>query len=384
MTNPPSKPLKSSKLQIACFGDVHTGHPKTPTTHILRNLRIAFPDSPRTGDLDIIFIEGDFFDRLLNFNDPNVHEIKYWIAEFLRMCKARDILVRVLEGTPSHDWRQPRHFITINETSNIGADVKYIDELCIEHIDRFDIDVLYIPDEWRVTCDETWKDVVKELARKGLSQVDYAVMHGTFPHQMPKNLHHQLDMHDPNRYLSIVRKYIFVGHIHFHSIWDRIIGAGSFDRTAHGEEMPKGHVRVTVQDGCDDVVEFIENKHAMRYITIDCTGILAEDLNALVSKAVEDLPPDSHVRLKAMRGEAAMAAKDHFEERYPLLFWTIAETGKGVENQTPVLVDTRQLHKTINITKENVTDLLIDRIYKKHPDKNMTPFVQALGDCLDV
>jgi hypothetical protein len=362
-----TRPLKSFDLYAAVVGDVHVGHPNTPTIHILNNLRRAFPDTPTTGDLDIIFIEGDFFDRQLNLPDPNVYEIKLWITGFLRICKARNIIVRVLEGTPSHDWKQSALFTTINELSQINADVKYVTDLSIEYIDSLDISVLYVPDEWRVRCEDTWNEVVELLARNNLKQVDYAIMHGIFPHQMPKNIHHHLEMHDPARYLSIVKKEIFIGHVHQHTVFDRIFAAGSFDRLTHGEESPKGHLRLRVEKDTR-FVEFIENVNAMQYVTIDCSGLDVDAYHRKIASIVPTLPNGSHVRIKAMRGDVAITGISHYQDNYPQYRWTVKEAGKGVDGYTPLLIDTRAMHKTINITSDNISGLLIERLAKSNPE----------------
>ena len=62
------------------------------------------------------------------------------------MLKPYNIILRILEGTPSHDWKQSKLFIHLNDLTKAGTDVKYIDSLSIEYIDKFGINVLY-PDE---------------------------------------------------------------------------------------------------------------------------------------------------------------------------------------------------------------------------------------------
>lgn len=368
MSNPPFRTSKKCELHIAVFGDVHVGHPNTPTMWILNNLRAAFPDAPATGDIDLFIIEGDFFDRLLNLAQDHLYDIRIWITQFLRMCKSRDIVVRVLEGTPSHDWKQSRLFTHLNEISEIGADVKYVPNLSIEHIERFGITVLYVPDEWNVRCDDTWLEVVALLKQHGLEKVDYAVMHGAFPHQMPKNVHHKLELHDPDRYLSIVRKYIFIGHVHLHSRYDRILAAGSFDRTAHGEEGPKGHIRVIARESGEDTVQFVVNENAQIYKTINVVGASADELLVLVESAVSKLAEGSHVRLRARKSDPGMVTLDFFRDKYPNFTWTVVEDGGSSVEDKPVLVDTREHFRGINITKENIVSLVLERVKVKHPD----------------
>ena len=147
--------MMKSRLKIAELSDVHLGHHKTHAKHIIENLNKAFPDNDTTGQLDIIWIAGDLFDRMLNLPSDSVSAITNWVSKFLMMCKRRDILVRVLEGTPSHDWKQAKLLVDINEGSNINADLKYFTELSIEYIDKFGINVLYVPDEWRTKNEQT-------------------------------------------------------------------------------------------------------------------------------------------------------------------------------------------------------------------------------------
>jgi DNA repair exonuclease SbcCD nuclease subunit len=151
--------MNINKLAFAVASDIHLGHPNTLTEDILRNLEKAFPTSKETEELDIIFFSGDVFDRLLNFPDNSVSEIESWINVFLRRCKALDIVVRVLEGTPSHDWKQSNVFEKVNNIGKIDCDVKHVKNLSIEHIERFGINVLYVPDEWEPETDDTWKQV---------------------------------------------------------------------------------------------------------------------------------------------------------------------------------------------------------------------------------
>jgi DNA repair exonuclease SbcCD nuclease subunit len=367
MTNRRLIPSKSSNFEIAETSDTHLGHPDTDTEHVLASLSAAFPQNETTARLDWIIHAGDLFDRQMSVPDPNVYRIRAWWTSFLRFCKLHDIVLFIIEGTPSHDWRQSKMLLELNELSQIGADVRYIDTLSIQFIERWGISVLCVPDEWRVRCDDTWQEVVALLKEHNLEKVDYAIMHGCFPHQLPKNIHHQLEMHDPSRYLSIVSEYIFIGHIHFTSQWDRILSSGSIDRLTHGEEGPKGHLRVTRRQSGDDEIRFIENKHAQIYKTILCTGVSTDDLGAVVDAGIRGLINGSHVRIKAVKGDPAMASLDFFKMKYPQYTWKLTEVNTDENKQQPVLVDMRKEQKTINITKANIASLLLERIRERHP-----------------
>ena len=97
------------------------------------------------------------------------------------------------------------------------------------------------------------------MITSGLTKVDYAVMHGQFDYQLPKHIT-GMPRHDSQKYLDIVKHYIFIGHIHTHSVYDRIIAQGSFDRLTHGQEEPKGYVVSIVDD--EEKISSLRNTYA--------------------------------------------------------------------------------------------------------------------------
>ena len=147
---------------------------------VFRNLEKAFPDNSETEQLDIIFIAGDVFDTLMFLSADDVGFIKLWIAKLLRLAAKYNIIVRVLEGTPSHDRKQSLLFPLINGMAEIKADVRHITEIYIEHIEKHNINVLYIPDEATATPEKTYEQVIELMSSKGLAQVDFAIMQPSF------------------------------------------------------------------------------------------------------------------------------------------------------------------------------------------------------------
>lgn len=355
-----------SDVYFASASDFHLGHPNTTTVEILDNIRRAFPDNEETGRLDVIFFGGDLFDGLMSLDDPNVDEIMAWMYEFLAMCKRRDIIFRVLEGTPSHDWRQPRLFELINTQQRLDTDFKYVSTLSIEYIERLGIHVLYVPDEWRPDTEDTWKEVLELLREHSLETVDFAVMHGNFSYQLPEVA--KAPKHIPERYLDIVTHYILVGHVHFPSRYERILANGSFDRISQGEEHAKGHWRVRVRLNGDDEVVFKENKYAKVYMTIDCRGLTVDEMLKKL-EMVRELPNGSFLRVACERSNPILTSLDLIRRYYPLVRWS---TPKVIEDgPSPVanmLVDMRSSFQQLNITRDNIEELLMSRIQTQTQD----------------
>lgn len=344
-------------LKIAVVSDVHLGHRRNDARNIAENLRLAFPDNAETADLDILFLAGDIFDDLLSLPHEDVVEIDLWIVYLLRLVKKHDITLRVLEGTPSHDWKQSERFSNINQLTSIDADLKYVKDLSIEYIEKFDIHVLYVPDEWDST-EKTLNQIHDLLKAKGLEKVDFAIMHGQFEYQLPP--HVKAQKHNSEAYLKIVEHLIFIGHVHVHSRYDRIIAQGSFDRLSHGEEGPKGHVRAVVSpDGRYDVV-FMENKHAKIFLTVRVHFLSLEETIETIDRQVQALPEGSQVRVEANYDHPIFANMEMLIRRHPLFTWTKLPR-EDEEQETAAIIEDETIFIPITLTRDNIGGLLMER-----------------------
>ena len=352
----------SDQLRIVVLSDIHLGHPNTPTVEIIQNLNLAFPDTIEANSIDLLLIAGDTFDRLMHLPDPNVIEIRLWINRLLRFCKKYDIVLRVLEGTPSHDWKQSRLWVHLNELAAIGADVAYVESLSIEYLERFDINILYVPDEWNPECDDTWLEVQQLLRKRGLTEVDFTVMHGAFNYQLPVSA--GISVHDPARYRSITKYYVFIGHIHLHSIRERIIAPGSFDRIAHGEEGPKGHLDIIVRKDAKHELRFIENMGAKQYVTLVCTNKEVDKTLKFLEKKLNKLPPNSYVRIEAAKSDPIFVSLDVLKKGFPFLKFSTKVSGSN-EITSQTLIDLRNNYQPIALNSENIRKLLVERLIQR-------------------
>ncbi len=355
---------RTRDLNIASFSDVHLGHPQTPTALILANLKKAFPDTPETGELDLIFLGGDLFDAALQYSSDLIRPIELWLYQFMSMCARRNIVLRVLEGTPSHDRGQSKHLMKILSMTNLPLDFQYIETISVEHIESLGITVLYVPDFTSPDTDKIWHQVQTAMSEAGVTHVDYANIHGAFTYQMPPMVHHAC--HVMERYLGIVRNYIFTGHIHLSSVYDRILSNGSHDRLAHGEEEDKGHWRAKIRTSGEDDFTFKVNTGAKIYRSIDCTGL---DLDAAMEalSVVQDLPLDSAVRIIAERGHPVHLSLSSVRKLYPHVLWT-TKLVDIADAQKNLLVDLRETFQELTLTPENVKVLLLDRLRRKGID----------------
>lgn len=376
-------------IRVACFGDVHLGHPKTPTQHIIESLEKAFPDDRFTADLDLIIIEGDLYDRLLELANPVVAQIQLWMARFLQLCIKHNIILRVLEGTPSHDRKQSHQFEVMNEASGGLCNVRHVTTLEIEHIDSLGLSLLYIPDEYRPDPKDTQEEVCGLLHRHNISCVDLVVMHGAFAHQVSEayRLHaNPLEFHDADFYSDIARHAVLIGHYHMYSQWKNIYAAGSFERLAHGEESPKGHIRLRL-NGSSHQAEFVVNPRAMIYKTIDLSGLDAQAAHQHLLDQTLKLPEGSHIRVTCLRTEPGWATYAQFSQHHPDFHWTFLKKEQKEKSEVSrVLIDHPRAVNAHCLNKDTLQHLLIEAFSRgQSPDAidQARGYLKELCECLN-
>ena len=354
----------TSNIKYLVISDVHLGHHRTTTKEIIRHLDIFFSQY-RVSDLsgiDILFIAGDLFDRLLDFNADDIYEITAWLNRLMRYCGRNKIKLRILEGTPSHDWKQSAIANTLLPILDIELDFKYISTLHIERMTDLELDILYVPDEWNSTTDTTLEQVKELLIANNLNQVDIAIMHGMFHHQCNWGLNN-LHAHDAASYLGIVRHYISIGHIHSFSVNERIIAQGSFDRIGHNEEEPKGAVLITL-DPLGDSYAFIENKEAKIYKTINIGNRDMESANKYIDKILAKLPELSYIRIKAKKQHPIYAAFEELKKRF--LMFNFSKQSLDEDDEVPKSAEVQiEEYRPITITADNVITLILSEIQSK-------------------
>lgn len=268
----------SFSLQYAVIGDLHLGHNRTPTEHTIASLKMWLGGV--LNRIKVLFFTGDVFDKLISYPSHDAVIITLFIKWVLNECSMRNIVVRVLEGTRSHDWEQSHMFVTMNSSVN----VKWIREVSIEYIPVLDMHVLYVPDEANRWCKDTLEQVHKLLIKHKLSECDIAMMHGVFKYQLSL----LPDTHNQAEYEAIVKHNIYIGHIHTRIVSGKVQPPGSFERLAHNEEELKGAILATY-DGSTVTNEFIPNATAYPYISINVADVELAEAFKLIKSNISGL-----------------------------------------------------------------------------------------------
>lgn len=352
-------------IKYLVLSDIHLGHRNNKTLDIVNNLIYYFKVNNKLfKTLDIIFLAGDVFDRLLSTNSEEYLLAVEWLSSLISYCKLNNIKLRLLEGTPSHDWKQSKVVTTILQRLDINIDFKYIESVSIEKMSDLGINILYIPDEANHKATDTLDEVSELLVKNNLSQVDIAIMHGQFNYQLPILLECS---HDENSYLDIVKYYISIGHVHTASVFKRILAEGSFDRLTHGEEEDKGGMVITIGD--DPSFEFIVNKKAKIFKTLDVKNH-NEPLKYIINM-LKGIPSGGFIRILAERDSDMKVILKEIQDRYKNYSFKIEYNDENDVALESMNIDNSVNIETFEITKDNIAGLLFKELGKHKLDNKL-------------
>lgn len=347
--------------------DIHFGVPSIPVGAVTKSFKTVYEAAKRRG-IKVVVIGGDITDRPLDLTtDYSIEFIEFGIW-LLNDAQENGITIIVIEGTPSHDWKQARLLERLKASIKATTNLVYITTLSIVNLEDFG-NVLIVPDQWRPSTQTTLLEVKALLKEKGLTQVDWAFMHGSFDYQVPEFLRKRLDLHDSLEYSKLVKKGIFIGHEHTRSSYLNINCAGSIERTKHGQEEEKGGLFVEEIVQGKVHVEFIRNANAQIF-----KDLLVDDLNPeQIFRKIEDLGIDlekfANIRLLATKDIEVVS---EFIKKYKLIYTEIKWSLKNLSSpdQKVNLVELEQLEfSKVNLDVLAIQELMLSRLIEKHPER---------------
>lgn len=364
-----------NRIRIVQTGDIHFVHNRTPTANVIRTMNYLFYENESMKDIDLIVLAGDVWDSLTTMPNGDAELARCWVHNFVSDCEANGVILRVLEGTPDHDRKQSREFVLYGPK----GDIKYIDQLCVEHIPRLDLWFLWVPDEIRINHEEIWKATCEVMAAAGLEKVDFAIVHGAFDFHFPPEW--DLPAHSSERYSAIVRYAVLCNHIHKKGHRNKVWGPGSPDRLAHNEEEAKGYHRITlIPSEVRMELQWIENPHAWIYRAINTRGKELDEIIALARKVATPLPYGSWVRLDFGDPTIMSGALVTLRTEIPHVQWEIKnEKKKGIVADKTIYKQER--FTGVQITPDNSLGVLTHWLQNKNLLRaDQEPIVQRILD----
>ncbi len=354
-------------LNILVLSDIHFGHNRTTTGFIIDNLYSFFNTYKKIlQNLDLLIIPGDIFERLLTTNSLDYNLAMEWLSNLSKYCELNNIKLRILEGTPSHDFKQISSFNTILDKLSIDIDFKYADKLSIEFIEEYNMNILYIPDEANETAAETYIEIIELMKEHNLSKVDLVVMHGQFHFHLP--MFNSPVSHSEQDIMQLTDNYIVCGHIHSHSVYKNILTPGSFDRLKHNEEEKKGGLLISLNNGINEYL-FLENKTAKIYKTLQYT---TDTLDVVINDIqMNKFPNGSEIRIRINRETNLKDSLDLLKHKFKHINIKIEYTDTVTdEHKLIITYETDEIH----ITDSNIIPL----IQKELINTNMKPDLEKI------
>lgn len=360
-------PFLTKDVSYLTISDIHLFNDQNTTEHItkaLMDFMDGYASTSRFTKLDIIFIAGDIFDDTRDSKHPDIFLAMLWMSLLMGFCAKHGIILRILEGTPGHDYKQPKMFLPLARSFGDKLDFKYIEELAFEKMEDLGLTILYVPDEWAGSAAVCKEQIIEMMHENGIERFDIACMHGMFDFQIPELGDHVLK-HDSEWYHSIVRSFINIGHDHTPKVNGRIIVQGSFDRMAHGEEHKKGGCICYLRQDGNHYYELVENKNARVFKTITVKTQDLEKAVDQVTKTLDKLPADSHIRISTSKTNPILGLIDEFKRSYPGMRFKKHEDTKQSESRQDALseaVGLKDTYVAISLTATNIVDMAIQHI----------------------
>jgi DNA repair exonuclease SbcCD nuclease subunit len=358
-----------SKVKILFLTDVHFGNKRVPAAYIKEDIEKHV--IPQLDDsIDLFLLGGDFFDALLSLDNEAGWTALYVIDMLLMKAQQHQFLIRVLQGTYTHDRKQNRTFVSrvprVLGTTDHDL-VKCVYSLDIEHIDLLDIDVMYIPGDLPYkNCYERAKEL---LVSHGLKKVDVIVHHGFMDHLLPKiDAISRANVLTEQQFLDLTSGVVLSGHYHTPSVHNRLISGGSFTRFCHGEEEPKGFFIVTLDTNTHGLhPEFIENKSAPPFITIDITqcGNDLDKAKTMYSDRVASLLseyPERNIYVRIITTDIAIkhALRSYTESAFDRVVLTVDKSNKSIQ-ETEVLLPMDGVEFPV-VTEDMLPSIIYDNL----------------------
>lgn len=345
----PFKPVGYKRLLN--ISDVHLYNRSTAVEHVMDTLDKHVFNTARLLDVDVVTVSGDLFDRSVKLVMGGL--FYDWITHVLELLKETNTALRILEGTPSHDWKQSQLIVDINKSSKINADVIYVSELSIID-DPIMGTVAYVPDECRSDPNKILTDLQEMMATRGISQVDFTIAHGFFDFQLPPN--HTVGM-DSLEFSKITKHLVICGHDHRRKRNHKVLVPGSWDRYAHGEEGPKGGVVADWNDEeCIDY--FLPNPDAYPYVKFSYLELTDEEI---LRRIDEDLnsAPIGYVRFELKKDTTLVEYFNELKRKERVEIDVVYKSDAVDALEKTIL--TLEYH-TVNIEESNITEIIIDEL----------------------
>lgn len=273
-------------LVVVTIGDIHFGAMDSKV--LLKELKDEFITKLKSMPIiDMIVITGDLYDHKLSLNSNHTKASFSFLRELCDMAVQKDIAIRVVKGTLSHDNDQLDNLYMFADVCNFkvinqvegeyyrGCNILYMPE---EYIDG---DCNYYDGEW---AKSKW-DLI--FGHGMIKDATFVATKQESAITMKKAIILKTEL-----LLNICKGIIMFGHIHTPGIYrKRFYYGGSFSRWCFGEEEDKGFNIIYYNPEYPDrtKVEFMVNKSARIFdtVTLDVSNSNIDYVTDMIKNAID-------------------------------------------------------------------------------------------------
>lgn len=269
-------------INILVISDIHIGS-KANVKDLYDNELYKFIEVLPVKKPNMVVIAGDLYDKRISTNSDFNTYTNLFVNEIVRYCRENDCILCIVKGTLAHDLNQLDSFIYLTKDPNNKT---YIFNTCQEFYYK-NAKFLFIPEEYESSKEEYYKDTLFNENKYydmvfGHGMMTFA---GGYVTESGKNNHIVFDPKDFSRVYGLV---VF-GHIHIGMRKDKCIYPGSYSRDSFGEDEPKGCLFIKYDENNHKVLkeEFIENKNAPIYKTINARDVPDENIGVFINNELK-------------------------------------------------------------------------------------------------
>lgn len=290
---------------ILNIADIHFGAMKPD--QLLYELEIIDEFIEEAHDIiDMIIINGDYWDSKLGLYSKSAIAGINWITELVTKCNYKNIQVVIYKGTLSHDDDQLEIFRSLEESMKRFTVITENTFMKIENGPN----LLFLPDE-NMNLDEYYIKYIDNYLRN--EDIHIGFFHGNADFVMKNFMTQESELNSVNSVMfeydywnKIIKGPMIAGHWHTYMQKGNWYYVGSYSRWKYGEEDPKGALFLSYNTDTNEwFTERIINYRAPQYLSYTIATELynsVEDYLAIIEKirvSLEEIV-DLHVKIEIL------------------------------------------------------------------------------------
>ena len=338
--------MKNGKVLTATIADIHIG--KKSTEALRKELEEGFLTyiEQEKENLDLVVIAGDYFDRVIRFNEPAGILALDLLDRLVTVAEEGGFLLRILQGTKSHENNQLDVFNGVEE--NKPHLLKIIRKVTKEtlNLGGQSRQILYLPEEYPSDPESYYADYFADHYDLvyGHGMTDVVGFNFSDWKDEGENISLGTPVHATKTLLELSEGPIIFGHIHNKKEYrGKFYYTGSYSRYAFDSQEPKGwlETELDVNDFSNYTVTFHENKLAPTYGIIMVDNLPLEEGTDLLD--VLQTMMDSYDYAKIISAD----------DNNLKLIRQLAEGSNDIKVQTAKKLETERVDSKFNFILEN-------------------------------